>query len=90
MDYHEAKYRTLWNLAFCIIGKQNFKLPEDFCEITKKIYPLIIKGITIPACPRCIIYKQCYQFSYTNDYQYLFDQLLDLKMPDIPMKGATQ
>ena len=82
MDYHEAKYRTLWKLAFAHKEYTGFMLIEcHFCPLNH--------------CHYCPVRKLCEEYMemrQTNKsledvkpfyWQYLFNQLLALEMPDV-------
>lgn len=98
MNYHEAKYRTLWKLAFCIVGIWNSLGKScNFCKTTKQFFPYL-NGLDAPNCDKCPVNKLCDRYTemFTNktrieleiDYQYLFDQLLILEMPELPNENV--
>lgn len=85
MDYHEAKYRTLWKLAFCKVGIWDDLGDKcDFCRVTYRFYLTTILGRVYKDCSKCPVRDLCHHFIVSDRpklWIYYFDQLLASKMP---------
>lgn len=96
MDYLEAKYRTLWKLAFCAKGLGTHLEECWFCYVVKLRHPRVRNnsGECVEDCSKCPVDVLCTEYCEfkklrERDWLYFFDQLLALEMPNLTHPEAT-